>query len=168
MKVKNNKTSLRCGHWGVNETHSLPRRPALNTKENKFVPLPNDKLSHNLQSCLSTSKMDMLNLKILKVDCTFWYFITAPVKLSQELEMTDKPDFPIFLLVSMHKYIWLKSNIALAGVAWWIERQPENQRVAGWIPSQGTCLGCRSGSQWEVLHERQPHINISLPPFPSL
>ena len=30
---------------------------------------------------------------------------------------------------------------ALAGVAQWIECRPENQRVAGSIPSQGTCLG---------------------------
>ena len=34
---------------------------------------------------------------------------------------------------------------SLAGVAQWIEHQPVNQRVAGWIPSQGTCLGCRPG-----------------------
>ena len=32
---------------------------------------------------------------------------------------------------------------ALAGVAQWTECRPTNQRVAGWIPSQGTCLGCR-------------------------
>ena len=31
-----------------------------------------------------------------------------------------------------------KKNIALAGVAQWIEHQPANQRVAGLIPSQGT------------------------------
>ena len=29
---------------------------------------------------------------------------------------------------------------ALTGVAQWTECQPENQRVAGLIPSQGTCL----------------------------
>ena len=40
-----------------------------------------------------------------------------------------------------------KRFIALAGVAQWIERGPANQRVAGWIPSQGTCLGCRPGPQ---------------------
>ena len=34
---------------------------------------------------------------------------------------------------------------ALAGVAQWIERGPVNQRIAGLIPSQGTCLGCRPG-----------------------
>ena len=34
-----------------------------------------------------------------------------------------------------------------SGVAKWIEGQPVNQRVAGSIPSQGTCLGCGPGPQ---------------------
>ena len=33
----------------------------------------------------------------------------------------------------------------LASVAQRIERQPANQRVAGLIPSQDMCLGCRPG-----------------------
>ena len=37
--------------------------------------------------------------------------------------------------------------VALAGVAQWIEHWPVNQRVAGLIPSQGMCLGCRPGPQ---------------------
>ena len=37
--------------------------------------------------------------------------------------------------------------IALAGVAECIERPPANQKVAGWIPTQGTCLGCEPGPQ---------------------
>ena len=36
-------------------------------------------------------------------------------------------------------------EFALAGVAQRIEHRPANQRVAGSIPSQGTCLGCRPG-----------------------
>ena len=32
-------------------------------------------------------------------------------------------------------------TMALASVAQWIEFWPVNQRVAGSIPSQGTCLG---------------------------
>ena len=60
---------------------------------------------------------------------------------------------------------------ALAGVAQWIEHRPANQRVAGPIPSQGTCLGCGPGSQLGAL-EGKPHIDVSLPlfllPFPSL
>ena len=60
---------------------------------------------------------------------------------------------------------------ALAGVAQWIECQPLNQRVANWIPSQGTSLGCRPGPQLGA-HKGQPHIDVSLhfflPPSPSL
>ena len=40
-----------------------------------------------------------------------------------------------------------KERGALADKAQWIEHQPVNQRVAGSIPSQGTCLGCRPGPQ---------------------
>ena len=47
-----------------------------------------------------------------------------------------------------------------------VECQPVNQRVVGLIPSQGTCLGCRPGPQGEVC-ERHPHIDVSLPLFPS-
>ena len=65
----------------------------------------------------------------------------------------------------------LQYSFALAGVVQWIERWPANQRVAGWIPSQGTCLGCRPGPQWGA-RERQPHPDVSLPlfliPFSSL
>ena len=66
-----------------------------------------------------------------------------------------------------------KRLTALAGVAQWIEHQSVNQKVAGSIPSQGTCLGCGPGPQLGAC-ERQP-INVSLthwsfPPFlsPSL
>ena len=41
----------------------------------------------------------------------------------------------------------IKVSFTLAGVAQWIEHWPANQRVAGSIPSQGTCLGCGSGPQ---------------------
>ena len=64
-----------------------------------------------------------------------------------------------------------KGNPALAGVAQWIECRPENQRVTGSIPSQGTVLSCGPGPQWGV-HGRQPHTDVSLPffllPFPFL
>ena len=53
-------------------------------------------------------------------------------------------------------------NTGLASVAQWIECRPVNQRVTGSIPSQGTCLGCGPGPQLRV-HERQPHIDVSLP-----
>ena len=57
--------------------------------------------------------------------------------------------------------MYLKDLLALAGVAQWIEYWPVNQRVAGSIPSQGTCLGYRPGPQLEVC-ERQP-IDVSFP-----
>ena len=41
-------------------------------------------------------------------------------------------------------------KMALAGVAQWIEHWPTNLRVAGLIPSQGTCLGCGPGPQREA------------------
>ena len=64
----------------------------------------------------------------------------------------------------------LKRERALAGVAQWIECRSVNQRLASLIPHQGTCLACGPGPQL-VVHERQPHIDVSLPlflpPFPS-
>ena len=56
---------------------------------------------------------------------------------------------------------------ALASVAQWIEHWPAHWKVASLIPSQGTCLGCGPGPQLGV-RERQPHIEVSLPPFPFL
>ena len=58
-------------------------------------------------------------------------------------------------------FLNLNKQIALSAVAQWIECWSENQRVAGLLPSQGTCLGCGPGPQWGVC-ERQPHIDVSL------
>ena len=52
-------------------------------------------------------------------------------------------------------------EIVLAGVAPWVEHWPANQKVAGSIPSQGTCLGCWPGP-WSGACERQP-VDVSLP-----
>ena len=62
----------------------------------------------------------------------------------------------------------MKEPKTLAGVAPRTERQPANQRVTGSIPNQGTCLGWGPGPQWGGVHERQPHIDVSLPLFPSV
>ena len=43
-----------------------------------------------------------------------------------------------------------KNNRALAGVAQQIEHQPENRKLAGLIPCQGTSLGSRPGPQLGV------------------
>ena len=38
-----------------------------------------------------------------------------------------------------------RSGFALAGLARWTECQPGNPKIAGSIPSQGTCLGWAAG-----------------------
>ena len=47
----------------------------------------------------------------------------------------------------MHVEAFVEKQGTLAGVAQQIGRQPANQRVAGSIPGQGTCLGCGPSSQ---------------------
>ena len=51
-------------------------------------------------------------------------------------------------------------KIALTGVTSWVEHRPANQKVAGLIHSQGTCLGGRPCPQLGVC-KRQP-IDVSL------
>ena len=59
-----------------------------------------------------------------------------------------------------------RNYLALAAVAQWIECGPENQSIAGSIPSQGTCLvasyvpirGCMRGN-----HTLMFHCSFSLP-----
>ena len=62
--------------------------------------------------------------------------------------------------IQLHKEVVI---FALSGVAQWIEHQTVKQRVAGWIPSQGTCLGCGPGPQ-KGAHVRGNHTLM----FPSL
>ena len=64
----------------------------------------------------------------------------------------------ILLLCKLYK----NETSALAGVAWWIECQPANHKVADSIPRQGTCLGCRPGPQ-QGAQDWQPHTDVSLP-----
>ena len=49
-------------------------------------------------------------------------------------------------------------NLALVGVAQWIECQPVNERVASSIPSQGPCLGCRLDVKYTLMF-----LSFSLP-----
>ena len=48
---------------------------------------------------------------------------------------------------AMQSEIKKNTQGALAGVAQWIEHWPVKQRVAGLIPSQGTCPGWGSDPQ---------------------
>ena len=56
------------------------------------------------------------------------------------------------------------TRLALAGVAQSPEHRPA---VTSSSPSKGTCLSCGPGPQWRP-YERQPHIDVSLPLFPSV
>ena len=49
----------------------------------------------------------------------------------------------------------------MAGVAQWIECQPVNQRVTGWIPSQGTCLDCGPGPLLEVCKGQLSNVSLA-------
>ena len=76
--------------------------------------------------------------------------------------MTPYNDLPVssILGAALHPpltYGFKKIYGALAGVAQWIECQLANQRVAGSIPSQGTCLGCGPGSQMGGVQEATTH-----------
>ena len=57
---------------------------------------------------------------------------------------------------------WIQNKMipALASVAQWIGHCSANQKVAGLIPGQGTCLGFRHVPCWGA-YERQP-IGVSL------
>ena len=67
-----------------------------------------------------------------------------------------------------------KCSSTLAAVAQWAECRPEIQRVADWVPTQGSCLGCRPAKSpvGGVRGLGEPRTDVSLPlflpPFPSL
>ena len=69
------------------------------------------------------------------------------------MDKADKPWVSVasFVFITFYRYdlvtFFKNSILALAGIAQWIESRPEHQRVAGLIPSQGKCLGCRPGAQ---------------------
>ena len=67
-----------------------------------------------------------------------------------------------YYIINVSSKVW-----ALAGVAQWIESGPTKQRVAGSIPSHGTCLGCGPGPLWGA-HERHPPTSTFLCLFFSL
>ena len=61
----------------------------------------------------------------------------------------------------------IKAHIALDGIVQWIEHGPVNQRVAGSIPSQGTCLGCGPDPQLGACKRQAIYVSLPLylPPF---
>ena len=70
----------------------------------------------------------------------------CPSDNSEKAKVSGSP--AVMLLADCWAYCHLIiKNTALACVAQWVECQPVNQRVTSLIPSQGTCLGCRTGLQ---------------------
>ena len=62
----------------------------------------------------------------------------------------------------------IKMFCTLAGMAQWIEHLPVNQRVAGSIPSHGTCLGCGPGPRRGRLRGNHTWMFLSPSPFLSV
>ena len=105
------------------------------------------------------------NLKISKKNQSVTYK-GAPERLS--------PDFSTEALQAgrnWHEIFKVMKNNVLAGVAKWIEHQPENQKVAGTIPSQGIHLGCRPGCllgacERQLINVSFIIVSLSLSPSP--
>ena len=78
----------------------------------------------------------------------FYFFIITPKEKVNKANI-DKRDYTIYKVLHIKaNNQWVKNTTcALAGVAQWTECWPANQRVAGSIPSQGTCLNCGPGPQ---------------------
>ena len=76
----------------------------------------------------------------------FLSHISLSLSLSKSINISSGED----LKKTHNVYIYQKkvAHFALSGVAQWIEHGSEKQRVAGSIPSQGTCPGCRPGPRW--------------------
>ena len=51
--------------------------------------------------------------------------------------------------------------MVMAGAAQWTECRPVNQKVTGFIPSQGTCLGCRPEPQLEVRRRQLMDVSFA-------
>ena len=65
--------------------------------------------------------------------------------------------------------IFIKKQTALAGVVQWVEHPLVNQWVPSSIPSQGTCLGCRSIPHLGCMKGNHTlSLPLCLPPFPAV
>ena len=93
---------------------------------------------------------------------SIYQIIIRHIRNSPSLIIDSARKASIIKPVSLNKKSFLiKKNVALTGVAQWIECQPVNRKVASWIPSRGTCLGCRPDphlGEWE-----RQLIAVSLP-----
>ena len=58
-----------------------------------------------------------------------------------------------------------QQNVALVGVAQWIEHWPADQKIISSIPSQGMCLSCGPGPHFGPCHSQPIDVSLS-PSFP--
>ena len=79
---------------------------------------------------------------------SLWYFVMSALCLAFLVHKATQFFLSVCHLSGVFCSELLKTQkIAMAGVAQWIECRPVNQKVAGLIPSQVTCLGCGPGPQ---------------------
>ena len=91
---------------------------------------------------------------------------SAQLLLTPPLGPSPSVTFAVVLSLSVKK-----CTPALAGRLSWSEHRPIHRKVAGSIPVQGTCLGCRfspqSGHVREATNQCLSHVDVSLPPLSS-
>ena len=99
--------------------------------------------------------------KKFQVQNWFTYFALKNIKLT--------------IIYHSHLVNYLKLSVSFVPARWlsWLECHPVHQRVAGLIPGQGTCLGCRLhpwlGCMWEATNRCFSLASMfpSLPLFPA-
>ena len=85
--------------------------------------------------------------------------------INYKLYIRDQNDFYDHCTLKELTYLNFR-NTALAGVAPWIECWSVNQKAAGSIPSQGTCLVVGQVSTWGRARDNQLfllHTDVPLP-----
>ena len=146
----------------------------LNWKKNVFSSLPGSKRAHFWKSVHSLP--DFISSFLIGSDSNVTHSLLWQMYFSEEAKSVFLPPAPPsvspFLTLSLSLSLFSlikKEEIALAGVAQWIEHGPVNQRVAGLIPSLGHIPGLQArlpvGDMWEATTHWcvSPSLSPSLP-----
>ena len=104
-----------------------------------------------------TLGISMWHIEQMQTPPAFWSQAQQTCNLKQSHEV--QPPNLGWPVLSEHEN---KVCLALDGVTQWIEHRPANQRVAGSIPIQGTCLGCGPGPQEGALERHHTLMSLSL------
>ena len=75
-----------------------------------------------------------------------------------------------YTVSALFYFFFKKSEASLTGVAQWVGCRPTNQKVAGSIPGQGTCLVYSPDVQLGGCNRQLIDVSLTLflPLFPSL